>query len=236
MFNLSALAFALQKTHAAQTLNLKRTQAYEIFSALLGFQTYAALNANKTLFESLEEAEYVLLQPELATSRMLVLYPNCLAPNEIISDAVELLKAADPSENRTMIHASQSDFIDDVLHELIDDLAIQSDEVSSAMSETNAYIDECYVDSVIPENLNLLQSRDSWSVVGTGVVNMTQDTDKAYSGDKVNFQVRVVFTIVSRVGLTFEDSEVGAGVDDSIFALDHEEELAYFSNEDTPSS
>lgn len=224
MFDLSSLAYQVDTSLRQSSLAVKRTHIQEVISALLGFQTYAAYHVQGSPgSDELANTEHVILQTELAAQRAARLGLSARDTELLIEEATRKMKAALPPEG-PRVHASLVDFNDDYLRPYMESEALDSDEVSSEMASTNAYLSEVSVEDIVPD-CHILDAREAWSVVGTGVVDMDQDLDKPFNGDTVNVSVRVVFDLVRRVGLIRADTEVSASLDDSWYDDGYDEEL-----------
>lgn len=216
MFDLSSLAYQVLTFIRHFDAAPKRTHVLEILAAMLGYRTYAAYKTDNfagSKFESLDEAEHIVLQPELGLLRADELGMNEAVASQLIAEAAQRFKLASPPQ-RPVVHGSLSDFFEIFLRHHMEEEALNSDEASSAMANTNAYVDEVDIEDISPDS-GLLAARDTWAVLGTGMISMDQDEDKPFHGDTMNVSVRVAFEIVGRVGLVRTDTEVFAGLDTS---------------------
>ena len=224
MFDLSSLAYQVHTSLRQSSPSVKRTHVQEVISALLGFQTYAAYHVQGSPgFDELANAEHVILQAELAVQRATGLGLSASDAELLVDETTRQMKAASPASG-PRVHASTDDFNDDFLRPYMEAEALDSGEVSSEMASTNAYLSEVSVEDIVPD-CEILDARDAWSLVGTGVVDMDQDPEKPFSGDTVNITVHVVFDLVGRIGLIRADTEVSASLADSWYDDGYDEKV-----------
>lgn len=216
--NFSVVNYQIQQDLRSAGISVQRTKLGEISAALLGYATYAAYHADDTspVGVMLDDAEHIVFQPSYAETRCHDLGLSGPIVLSVLASVAEKLKDAILAThlNGPSVHSSLEDFEEDFLHPQMLDAAENSDEASSAMAETNAYIDIVEIEEFDYES-SILGTDATWTATGLGAIHMDQDTEKAFSGDKVNFSIKFFFEKNGRVGLRHVDTEVAAGVDHS---------------------
>jgi len=226
----SSTAYAVSKFMASSGHNIKRSHISEVLAAMLGYQTYAALvieESNDDLEHHLDDAEMLVLNQAAAEQRA----------NALGITAVPLLLqtciSAMQGSTTTPVYEDLDHFYDSYGREALIDTISSSDDVSAAMSETNAYFDS---DPELPEETpattDLWTERDSWSIEARGEMQGSHDveSDRMFAGDTLNCFAKLTFTKAGRSGLILTDSEGYGGVDDSWQVADRDDEAAYMAS------
>lgn len=220
----SSAAYAVTKFIASSGHTIKRSHISEVLAAMLGYQTYAALVVDESddqLDYHLDDAEMLVLNQAAAEQRA----------NSLGISAVPLVIQACVSElqsaTTTPVYEDLDHFYDSYGREALIDTISSSDDVSAAMSETNAYFDS---DPELPEETptttDLWSEREQWSIEARGEMQGSHDvdSDRMFAGDTLNCFAKLTFTKAGRAGLILTDSEGYGGVDDSWQVADRDDE------------
>ncbi|HDR9028355.1 TPA: hypothetical protein QDB14_002549 [Burkholderia vietnamiensis] len=225
MFDLSSIAHQAQ-SQFAPIVHVKRTHVMEILAAMLGCHTYAAFlsEENAPGAASLSGVQHVILQSESALSRATGLGLSSTHASLLVEALGISMRSRAPKPG-PRVHLSVSDFCDNHLREFMERAALDSDAVASESAGTNAYISDSTIEEFTfdPE---LLKAKDGfWLVTGHGLVDMDQDTERPFSGDRINVIVRAPFEVSRRVGVIQGLVEVDASLDDSWYdASDYDDD------------
>jgi len=113
----------------------------------------------------------------------------------------------------TSVHTSAEEFRDDYLHDHVQSTVLDSEQMSSAIAETNASDFDVYLVDVTWDE-NIREARDSWTIEAEGTFSGEQNEDRVYHGHEGDFTIRIAYGKVDRVGLRERDVEVTAGLVD----------------------
>lgn len=228
----TSAAYAASKT-APLGSTPTRSQLSEVISALLGYQTYAALGieeANASLPYHLDDAEILVLDKPSAEKRATAIgIANVSAVVQACIDAITDAVGPDIS-----VFVGVDDFYDSYARNRMVQAAISSDEVSSTMAECNADFDE---DPEFPDEApatdNLWQARAKWTIEADGdwVGSYDPDTDRMFNGDMLHCSAKLSYDKAGRSGLVESNSEAYAHRDDSWADDDYEAEQAYLAEQ-----
>ncbi|OEZ97976.1 hypothetical protein [Duganella phyllosphaerae] len=226
----SSTAYAVSKFMASSGHTIKRSHISEVLSAMLGYETYAALvveESDDQLDYHLGDAEMLVLNQAAAEQRA----------NSLGITAVPLLLqtciSAMQGSTTTPVYKDLGHFYDSYGREALIDTISSSDDVSAAMSETNAYFDS---DPELPEETpattDLWTERDSWSIEARGEMQGSHDveSDRMFAGNMLNCFAKLTFNKAGRAGLILDNSEAYGGVDDSWRADDRDDEADYMES------
>lgn len=229
----TSAAYAASKTLAPFGSTPTRSQLSEVISALLGYQTYAALGieeANTSLPYHLDDAEILVLDKPSAEKRATAIgIANVSAVVQACIDAITDAVGPDIS-----VFVGIDDFYDSYARNRMVLAAISSDEVSSAMAECNADFDE---DPEFPDKTpatdNLWQARAEWTIEADGdwVGSYDPDADRMFNGDTLHCSAKLSYDKAGRSGLVESNSEAYAHRDDSWADDDYEAEQAYLAEQ-----
>lgn len=228
----SAAAFAASKALALSGHAAKRSHVSEAIAALLGYSTYAALAVEEqddTLAQHLDDAEFLVLDRAAAERRANALGLTDIAA--VLDACAEAIK--DSVGARALVYDSVDDFYDSYCREALAEAISSSDDVSAAMSETNAYFgDDPELPDATPETANLWSAKTEWSIEASGDMHGSHDleSDRMFTGDTLSCRGRLTFAKAGRAGLISTDSEGYAGVDDSWQTQDRDDEAAYLAS------
>jgi len=227
---ISAASHAASKALAVSGHAIKRSHVSEILSAMLGYQTYAALTieqSDASMEYHLDDAERLILNPDAGKLRAHEI--GLASTSDIVQACALALQTVAPMP----VHEDIDLFYDEYGREALADAISSSDEASAAMSETNAYFEG---DPELPEEMppadDLWKSRVEWSLEARGKIKGDHDidSDRMFSGDTLNCQAKLMFAKAGRAGLILIEAEAGAGVDDSWRDQDWEDEAAYMAS------
>lgn len=147
-----------------------------------------------------------------------------------VHDLVQACAVAICSSAQMRVHEGLDQFYDDCAREALVDAITFSDDASAEMFETNAFFDSApEMSEATPETENLWEARTDCSIEARGDLTGSHDieSDRMFSGDKLNCYAKLMFAKAGRAGLVFMDAEGTAGVDESWREFDRNAEDAY---------
>ena len=111
------------------------------------------------------------------------------------------------------VFRNTDDFFEDVLSGFIDEEIFHHEAVNTASAETNAYFSEAFAELASdPEALR--DAVSAWAVPVSGVIDMDQDPDRMFSGDKIQFSGVIRIKKAGRVCLAADmELDISAAVD-----------------------
>lgn len=179
--DLSALAFALHKSCAAQGIILPLGHAQQLVAASLGHKSLASYQAAEESPE-LTEAATVVLDVGLASDRVRELHVPAQVRTviELVEQTFETLLP------RTTILTSQVTYMDSV-QEYIESTVLNDEEVSSQTAMTNGWAREVYI-PVEWETYPSVPDDDPIQMHILGQVTMEQDPNRVYWGHEVKIE------------------------------------------------
>ncbi|WP_402721297.1 hypothetical protein [Janthinobacterium rivuli] len=211
---INVASHAVSKSLVKDGKSIKRSHIQEVLAAILGYQTYAALSVEEnddSLAYHLDDAEMLVLNPPAGARRAHAL--DVAAPG-LIEACIAALQNVAP----VRVYEDLDQFYDDYAREELVDTITNSDDVSAAMSETNAYFDsEANLPYETPATDDLWAARSEWCIEASGDIKGGHDTesDRMFAGDTLNCRGKLTFDKAGRAGLIFLESEGSAGVDES---------------------
>jgi|GEM_PF-643541 len=227
---ISASSPAASKTLAQTGLafkSIKRSQIQEVIAAMLGYHTYAALSVKEqdnSLDLHLDDAGMPVLNLVGAESRARRLGFD--AAPELVQACVAALRALAPMR----VHENLDDFYDSYARGALADTIPSSDDVSDAMSETNAESDsDANLPNETPDTEDLWEARTEWSIDASGDMEGSHhiESDRMFAGDTLNCRAKLTFAKAGRTGLVLLDVDASAGVDESWREQDHDYNEVY---------
>ena len=228
----SSAAHAASKSLASTGQAPSRSQISEVLAALLGYQTYAALvleEADATLTHHLDDAEIWVLDRHSAEKRANAM--GIAAGPAVVQACIDALK--DAVEPDISVFVGVDDFYDSHGREALADAISNSDEVSGAMAETNAYFpDNPELPDATPATEDLWAARTEWSIEAQGKMHGEYDPegDRMFNGDTLNCFGKLSYAKAGRAGLYETNVEGYAGVDDSWRDEDRDSEAEYMAS------
>ena len=224
-------AYTASQALDAQGLTVKRSHLSEVVAALLGYRTYAALvveEANPKLDYHLDDAEIIILNLTMGVERIFELGLEAgSAPSMVAPACIASLKA---SAGQAGVYDGVADFYDSHAREVLAEAIYNSDELASAMADSNAsYPDEPEMDLGCPATSDLWAATDYWTIEAEGTMTGEYDPegDRMFNGDTLNCRGSLTYRKAGRAGLVFVESGGTGGADDSWRDLDREAELEY---------
>lgn len=211
---ISVASHAASKSLVQDGQPIKRSHIQEVLVAILGYQTYAAFSVeenDESLEYHLDDAEMLVLNPPAGERRAHAL--DVAAPG-LIAACIAALQDVAP----VRVFADLDHFYDDYAREELVDTINNSDDVSAAMSETNAYFDsDANLPYETPATDDLWAARSEWCIEASGDMTGGHDTesDRMFAGDTLNCRGKLTFHKAGRAGLIFVESDGSAGVDES---------------------
>lgn len=231
---ISAAAYAASQSLAVNGQSIKRSHISEVLAALLGYQTYAALvleERDDRQEYHLDDAEMLVLNTHLAKQRLDVLGLSHIVL--VLPACVSALKGA----ASVPVYQDLAHFYDAYARQIMVEAISSSDEVSAAMTETNAHFDdEAELPYTLPPTENLWEARSNWSIEASGdlVGDHDIDGDRMFAGDTLTCLAKLMFDKAGRAGLIFVDSEAYGGVDESWREIDRANEALYLEGFEAP--
>ncbi len=189
--------------------------AHELAAAFFGYSSAAALRAEVNYpLSNLVRAE--ILIPDLARMdqriEQLQGLPGDLPGTDDLANVLcAYLEAqgqfgGDVWQTRDIAEYIDADFIQK-------DTMMIEDSLSSEIAVTNAYFDELYV-----EDMMLDDGLDALVAIATGSLNGENDPDRAYYGDKINFETVMTFNrVAGRTAYEMPILETGGALDMSLY-------------------
>jgi hypothetical protein len=197
------LAHSIRKNSAAKAVPIPLSRGQQLVAAALGYQSFASYQAARTAQQEplwLDNVRHAILDYDLLFERA-----NGLGLKLVPTLVKQLLDTAFQERlPRIKLHASYSGWEDD-LREQVDARVIEDDEVNGEMANANYDgIDEVYFELEVPFDQAAVGSPlviDLNGHVGLGI-----DTERPYSGHKVNVEVTLT---LERLGLhCFAETEM----------------------------
>ncbi|MEE9358116.1 hypothetical protein [Candidatus Vondammii sp. HM_W22] len=205
----------LRTSYASKTgAKLKATHTRELIAAFFGYKSHAALISEKSYpLDNLEEAAILVPDIPLLTRRQARLkeLPDDLPQSQELASLIStFLSDKGYFGGNVWIYDTLEAYITEVL--LIECDNFISDELSGVMAETNAGFE----DSPYYENAKIVDTGDDLEIIASGTLKGTQIGDKMFSGDRIDFGVRVTLPRIAgkRSFLDFEIEAGGAVNDD----------------------
>lgn len=189
------LAHSIRKNSAASAVPIPLSRGQQLVAAALGYQTLASYQAAQTAQQEppwLDNVRHVIFDYDLLFERAKGLGLE-LAPSFLD----KLLETAFQERlPRTKLHASYSAW-EDRLREQVDTHVIEDGEVNGEMANANYDgIDEVYFELEVPFDLATVGNPlviDLDGHVGLGI-----DTERPYSGHKVNVEAKLTLERLGR--------------------------------------
>lgn len=205
--NLSTFVFSASVILKSKNITISRSHLHEILASGLGYNTLAAYQNSTEENPGIAGATHILLDLPAMSSRAQAFGHS--SGGQIIA---ALKKAITSAPHSPRIHDSIKDFFDNVVSEHVEQNVDNEDEVSSAMAETNAYSDSVEVER--GDTTPIAVSTDFWDVPFHYTLNMDQDPDRVYHGDKITGGGLFRCQKVGRVCLDddFSLAEVSGGI------------------------
>ena len=181
---------AIQKFFEDANITASHAQVQEFLAAGLGYNTLAAYQNSPEENPGLDYAEYVLLDTEAM---------RCCAADFGIADfptqdVILIFNQVAPS---IRVFASFLDFVEEI-HTQVDSPSVMlSDEVSSAMSITNAWIANMDITCEEP-GIELAKAQHFWSISVSAVLQGELVPDETWGGGQVNLSCTVRLMKVGR--------------------------------------
>lgn len=215
LFNFSSIAHEAKADLAAAGIQLPHSHVLEVCSALCGYASHSAY-ASTGRAQALDDAEHVVLDPayaEARASQLGISATDAVTITAIVAHRMKLSAASADLEHLPNVYTSTEDFRDAYLYDHVQSTVLDSEQMSSAIAETNASDFDVYPDDVTWDE-NVREARDSWTVVTDGTFSGEQDEDRVYHGHEGDFTIRIDYAKVDRVGLRKRDVEVTADLVD----------------------
>jgi hypothetical protein len=211
----TSAAYAASKTLASFGPAPTRSQLSEVIAALLGYQTYAALvieEANSSLFHHLDDAEILVLNKPAAAMRATAI--GIVNIPTVVQTCIGAIRGAVKPVIRVFVGVD--DFYDSYARERLVREAINSDDVSGAMADSNAlFDDDPEFQGDTPATANLWHALTDWSIEADGdwVGSYDSDEDRMFNGDTLKCSAKLTYVKAGRSGLIESNSEAYANQD-----------------------
>lgn len=206
MVTISCIAYAVRAASNSIPNPIKLSHAQQLVAASFGYKSLAAYQASSDESETLDEAKHFVLDTALLNSRA----QELKLPHEFTELELLLQTAINERLPSAQFYSSEMK-LDNYVRNKMDHFVLNHGETSGAMAMTNNDgIDEIYLpfdDVVISE----LPPPGETSVLEfEGHVSMVPDTERPYSGHKVDVEGRVILDRVGRVCIAEPVFEISA--------------------------
>lgn len=208
----------LRATYSTNGFRLAAGHAHELTAAYFGYQTGAALRAERTYtLDDLPDAALLIPNIALLEVRMgaLVGLPTTLPSAQDVARTLDGFLVAQGHfsgeiwNTDNLARHIEEDFIQDQFALILDD-------VSGEIASTNAYFDELITDEIV-----ITPAPDEVVIVVSGDINGDQDPEKPFSGNKIVFTTKITLRrVAGRIGFMSPELETGGSVDDSDYIDD----------------
>ncbi len=173
-------------------------------AAALGYKSLAAFQASPLEAPSLAEAAHFVLDGGLLADRARELG----LPHQLPQLAVLLKQAFDVRLPSAQLHQSEEG-LHDYVTSLVDDVVLNDDEVASEMASTNGDgIEEIYIPIDDIDMDDLPPFGQPMELELEGHIAMGIDTERPYSGHKIEVEVRLVLERTGKVSIAEPICEV----------------------------
>lgn len=206
-----SIAIAVRQSVIGLGTNPSLGHVQEICAAALGYKTYASYRTSPEESTTFADAKHIVLDTAGIASRVMTLgYPAAQAGvyQSAIAQSLKRLP------NKLNVYLSVSDLLDDIRQDIeqeIDD----SGAVNRAMAETNAYPSTTDVEFDNPSQ-PLSTPAGDWALHVYATVEMDQDPDRVFYGDRIDVEAQICFPKTGRVCLAEHKLEdVSASLDHS---------------------
>lgn len=183
-------SYAIHRFLKDANIRASHAQIQEFLAAGLGYSTLAAYQNSPEENPGLDYAEYVLLDSDAMDRRAADLGITDFPTQGVI----RIFNQAAPS---IRVFASFLDFVDEIETQVGSPRVILSDEVTPAMSITNAWRSELVVSCEAP-GVELTKARRFWSISVSAVLQGAQVPGQTWGGGQVNLSCTVRLMKVGR--------------------------------------
>ena len=204
MATISDIAYSVRTVSQSSANPIKLSHAQQLVAAALGYKSLAAFQASPLEAPSLDDAAHFVLDGGLLADRGRELG----LPHQLPQLAVLVKQAFDVRLPGVHLHQSEGG-LHDYITSLVDDVVLNDDEVASEMASTNGDgIEEVYipVDDIDLDGLPPLGQ--SMELDLEGHIAMGIDTERPYSGHKIEVEVRLVLERTGKVSIAEPVCEV----------------------------
>lgn len=220
MVDIYSVAYAVRRASQSTANPIKLSYAQQLVAAALGYKSLAAFQASPLEASTLDDAAHFVLDGGLLADRALELG----LPHQLPQLAVLVKQAFEERLPGAQLHDSELS-LHDYITSLVDDVALNDDAVASEMASTNGDgVDEVYVPVDDIELASLPPLGQPLEMELEGLIAMGIDTERPYSGHKIEVQARLVIERTGKVSIAEPVCEVvGAQLDWSWGANDEYE-------------
>lgn len=219
MATISEVAYAVRTASQSLEYPIKLSHAQQLVAAALGYKSLAAFQASPLEAPTLDDAAHFVLDGELLADRAKELG----LPHPFPHLAVLLQRAFTERLPGAQLHQSEGS-IHDYIISLVDDVAVNDDTVASEIASTNGNgLDEVYLPVDDIELANLPPLGQPLEMEIEGHIAMGIDTERPYSGHKIEVQVRLAIERTGKVSIAEPICEVVSAQLDWSWGADDED-------------
>lgn len=220
MVDIFSIAFAVRTASKSTTNPIQLSHAQQLVAAALGYKSLAAFQASPLEGPTLDDAAHFVLDGGLLADRAQELG----LPYQFPQLAVLIKQAFDERLPSARLHQSEESLHDYIVSQ-VDDVVINDDAVASEIASTNGDgIDEVYVPVDDIDLASLPPLGEPLELEIDGHIAMGIDTERPYSGHKIEVQVRLVIERTGKVSIAEPVCEVVSAQLDWSWGADDEDE------------
>lgn len=220
MVTISEVAFAVRTASKSTTNPIQLNHTQQLVAAAFGYKSLAAFQASPLEAPTLDQAAHFVLDGGLLADRARELG----LPHQPPQLALLLKQAFAERLPGACLHQSEGS-LHDYLTSLVDDVALNDDTVASEMASTNGDgVDEVYVPVEDIELASLPPVGQPLEMELEGHIAMGIDTERPYSGHKIEVQVRLVIERTGKVSIAEPECEVISAQLDWSWGADDEDD------------
>lgn len=219
MATISEIAYAVRTASQTSANPIKLSHAQQLVAAALGYKSLAAFQASPLEAPTLDDAAHFVLDGGLLADRARELG----LPHQLPQLAVLLQQAFAERLPGTHLHQSEGDLFDYITR-LVDDVTLNDDAVASEIASTNGDgVDEVYVPVDDIDLASLPPLGQPLEMEIEGHIAMGIDTERPYSGHKIEVQVSLAIERTGKVSIAEPVCEVVSAQLDWSWGADDED-------------
>lgn len=219
MVDIFSVAFAVRTASKSTSNPIQLSHAQQLAAAALGYKSLAAFQASPLEAPTLDDAAHFVLDGGLLADRA----RDLGLPHQIPQLAVLLQQAFAERLPGAHLHQSEGD-LHNYITSLVDDVALNDDAVSGEMASTNGdSIDEVYIPVDDIELASLPPLGELLEMELEGHIAMGIDTERPYSGHKIEVQVHLAIERTGKVSIAEPVCEVVSAQLDWSWGADDED-------------
>lgn len=219
MVDIFSVAFAVRTASKSTSNPIQLSHAQQLVAAALGYKSLAAFQASPLEAPTLDQSAHFVLDGGLLADRARELG----LPHQLPQLALLLQQAFAERLPGSHLHQSEGDLFD-YITSLVDDVALNDDAVASEIASTNGDgVDEVYVPVDDIDLASLPPLGQPLEMEIEGHIAMGIDTERPYSGHKIEVQVRLAIERTGKVSIAEPECEVVSAQLDWSWGADDED-------------